>query len=224
MLPPASPTDALSQETAVSAEQAADTIPHTDPFAFFDTWYQEARRTEPNDSNAMALATATPDGIPSVRMVLLKGHGPDLGEGGGFVFYTNSRSRKGGELLANPNAALLFHWKSLRRQIRIEGPVERVSEAAADAYFASRARDSQLGAVASDQSAPLDSRETFVARFAAAEARFAGGPVERPAHWYGFRLAPRAIEFWQDREHRLHERRRFTRQPDGAWSSTLLYP
>lgn len=200
---------------------AATALPHGDPFALFDAWYREARGTEPNDSNAMALATATPDGVPSVRMVLLKGRGPD-----GFVFYTNSRSRKGGELLANPNAALLFHWKSLRRQIRIEGPVERVSEAEADAYFASRSRDSQLGAVASDQSAPLDSRDTFTARFTAAEVRFAAGPVERPAHWFGFRLAPRAIEFWQDREHRLHDRRRYVRDPaapDG-WASTLLYP
>jgi pyridoxamine 5'-phosphate oxidase len=210
----------------VKSESAAETIPHGDPFALFDEWYLQARAAEPNDSNAMALATATPDGLPSVRMVLLKGYGADLGEGGGFVFYTNSRSRKGSELLANPNAALLFHWKSLRRQIRIEGPVDRVSEAEADAYFASRARDSQLGAVASDQSAPLASRATFVARFGEAEARFAGGPVERPAHWFGFRIAPCALEFWQDREHRLHERRRFTRDPGAAdgWSSTLLYP
>lgn len=210
----------------MQTEPASLSIPHGDPFAQFDAWYREARGTEPNDSNAMALATATPDGLPSVRMVLLKGHGADLGEGGGFVFYTNSRSRKGGELLANPHAALLFHWKSLRRQIRIEGPVVRVSEAEADAYFASRARDSQLGAVASDQSAPLDSRETFLARFAEAESRFAGGPVERPAHWFGFRLVPAALEFWQDREHRLHERRRFVRDAaaPGGWSSTLLYP
>lgn len=202
-------------------EPASLSIPHGDPFALFDAWYVEARGTELNDSNAMALATATPDGLPSVRMVLLKGHGPD-----GFVFYTNSRSRKGAELLANPHAALLFHWKSLRRQIRIEGPVERVSDAVADAYFASRSRDSQLGAVASDQSAPLPARETFLARFADAEHRFAGGPVERPAHWFGFRLAPKAIEFWQDREHRLHERCRFVRDAaaPGGWASTLLYP
>jgi len=205
----------------VKPEQAADTLPHTDPFAQFAEWYDEARGTEPNDSNAMALATATPDGVPSVRMVLLKGHGPE-----GFVFYTNSRSRKGGELLANPQAALLFHWESLRRQIRIEGPVERVSEAEADAYFASRARDSQLGAVASDQSDPLDARATFIASYEAARDRFADGPVERPAHWFGFRLKPRAIEFWQDRDFRLHDRRRFLADPaaPGGWSSTLLYP
>ncbi|MFA7588151.1 MAG: pyridoxamine 5'-phosphate oxidase [Novosphingobium sp.] len=197
-------------------------IPDGDPFSLFDHWYEEARASELNDSNAMALATATPEGLPSVRMVLLKGRGPD-----GFVFYTNSHSRKGGELLANPHAALLFHWKSLRRQIRIEGPVERVSEEQADAYFASRARDSQLGAVASDQSAPLDRRETFLARFKEAEQRFEGRDVERPRHWFGFRLVPEQIEFWQDRDHRLHERRRFTRasaQQEGGWSSTLLYP
>lgn len=207
----------------MEAEPAAEVIPHGDPFALFDAWFAEARASEPNDSNAMALATATPDGAPSVRMVLLKGHGPQLGEGGGFVFYTNSHSRKGGELLANPQAALLFHWKSLRRQVRIEGPLAPVDAATADAYFASRSRDSQLGAVASDQSASLDRRETFLARYAAAEARFAGGPVERPPHWTGFRLTPRAIEFWIDRDHRLHERRRFVRDGQG-WASTLLYP
>lgn len=206
----------MNEEPAAAVIPAL--IPEADPFALFETWFAESRASEPNDSNAMALATATPDGAPSVRMVLLKGHGPD-----GFVFYTNTHSRKGSELLANPQAALLFHWKSLRRQIRIEGPLEPVDAATADAYFASRSRDSQLGAVASDQSAPLDRRETFVARYKAAEARFAGGPVARPAHWTGFRLTPRAIEFWIDRDHRLHERRRFVRDGQG-WTSTLLYP
>lgn len=205
----------------MEAEQYADEIPQGDPFALFDDWYAEARASEPNDANAMALATATPGAIPSLRMVLLKGHGPE-----GFTFYTNSHSRKGQELLANPNAALLFHWKSLRRQVRIEGPLEPVDAATADAYFASRTRESQLGAVASDQSAPLDSRATFLQRFEDTEARFAGREVERPAHWFGFRVLPAAIEFWCDREFRLHERRRFTRvgEGGGAWTSTLLYP
>ena len=200
-------------------ELAREVVPHGDPIALFKAWYDEARTTEPNDSNAMALATATPEGLPSVRMVLLKGYGPD-----GFVFYTNGHSRKGREIAANPNVALLFHWKSLRRQIRIEGHLQPVTVEEADAYFHSRARDSQLGAVASDQSAPLDSRETFLARYESVRDRFDGKEVERPAHWGGYRVVPAAMEFWHDREHRLHERRRFERAADGDWSSTLLYP
>lgn len=190
----------------------------TDPFTLFDQWYAEARATEPNDSNAMALATVDVAGQPSVRMVLLKGHGPD-----GFVFYTNRESRKAGELAAVPRAALLFHWKSLRRQIRIEGAVTLATDAESDAYFASRGRDSQLGAWASDQSRPLDARDTFEARYEAARARFEGGDVPRPPHWGGYRVTPQRIEFWQDREHRLHERRVFTRTADG-WDEGLLYP
>ena len=190
----------------------------TDPLVLFDEWYAQARETELNDSNAMALATADARGRPSVRMVLLKGHGPE-----GFVFYTNFEGRKAGELAENPHAALLFHWKSVRRQIRIEGAVAPVSDDLADAYFATRSRDSQLGAWASDQSRPLDSRETFMARFAEVQAEFAGRDVTRPPHWSGFRLAPERIEFWQDREHRLHERRLFVREEKG-WSEGLLYP
>ncbi|WP_017670423.1 pyridoxamine 5'-phosphate oxidase [Blastomonas sp. AAP53] len=189
-----------------------------DPFALFDTWYAQARETEINDSNAMALATANEQGHPSVRMVLLKGHGPD-----GFIFYTNYEGRKGGELLANPHAALLFHWKSLRRQIRIEGPVQAVDDATADAYFASRSRDSQLGAWASDQSRPLPERGIFEQRFAEVEALFAERPVPRPPHWSGFCVVPQQIEFWEDRDHRLHHRRLFTRTAHG-WSEGLLYP
>lgn len=191
----------------------------TDPFALFDIWFAEAQASEPNDPNAMALATVDADGRPSSRMVLLKGHGAD-----GFVFYTNRASRKARELHGEAHAALLFHWKSLRRQVRIEGSVAPASDAESDAYFASRGRDSRLGAWASEQSRPLDRRETFEARFAAMQARFAGGDVPRPPHWGGYRVTPRAIEFWQDRAHRLHERRLFTRDADGGWEEGLLYP
>ena len=191
----------------------------TDPFALFDEWFAEARASEINDPEAMALATAGGAGNPTVRMVLLKGHGPD-----GFVFYTNEESSKGQQLADNPSAAMLFHWKSLRRQVRVEGPVERVSDNEADAYFATRARDSQLGAWASDQSRPLDSRATFKQRFAELEQRFAGQDVPRPAHWRGYRVVPESIEFWLDRPHRLHERRLFKRDARGGWSEGLLYP
>ncbi|MDQ2878848.1 MAG: pyridoxamine 5'-phosphate oxidase [Pseudomonadota bacterium] len=189
-----------------------------DPFALFDTWLAEAQAGEPNDPNAVALATADANGRPSVRMVLLKGH-----DARGFVFYTNRESRKAGDLGANAHAALLFHWKSLRRQVRIEGPVSLASDTESDVYFASRSRDSQLGAWASDQSRPLADRDTFEARFADVTARFDGKDVPRPPHWGGYRVTPERIEFWQDRAYRLHERRLFTRAANG-WSEGLLYP
>ncbi len=198
----------------------ANAIPQGDPFALFDDWFAEAKESEPNDPNAMALATATPDAAPSVRMVLLKGH-----DDRGFVFYTNAQSRKGGEILANPQAALLFHWKSLRRQIRIEGPLEEVSKDEADAYFHSRPFVSQVGSAASNQSAPLDDRAIYDARVNELRTAYEeAGEVPRPPHWTGFRLSPMAIEFWLDRPNRLHERRKFVRDIKGGWASTLLYP
>jgi pyridoxamine 5'-phosphate oxidase len=189
-----------------------------DPFSLFDAWFAEAKASEVNDPNAMALATSGADGQPSVRMVLLKGHSPE-----GFVFYTNLESRKAEQFGENAQVALLFHWKSLRRQIRIEGSTSPVADAVADAYFATRSRDSQLGAWASDQSRPLESRTRFEARFTDVETRFAGQSVPRPPHWSGTLVTPVRIEFWQDREHRLHERRLFSRHAAG-WCEGLLYP
>jgi pyridoxamine 5'-phosphate oxidase len=190
----------------------------TDPIQLFEKWFAEARASEPNDAEAMAFASVDAHGRPSVRMVLLRRADHD-----GFGFFTNLDSRKGRELAVNPHGALCIHWKSLRRQVRAEGPVEQVSDAEADVYFASRSRESQIGSWASDQSRPLDSRAAFEARYEEMRRRFEGEPVPRPPRWSGFRLKPERIEFWTDRPHRLHERRLFTRAGDG-WDEGLLYP
>jgi pyridoxamine 5'-phosphate oxidase len=210
-------------ETAVAEDAApkltsGDLAEASDPFALFAEWLAEATEREPNDPNGMALATVDETGMPDVRMVLLKGF-----EGGGFVFYTNLNSRKGRQLAGQPKAALLFHWKSLRRQVRVRGLVEPVSDAEADAYFATRARLSRIGAWASRQSEPLESRfalEKAVAHFAA---RYPVGAVPRPPHWSGFRIVPAELEFWRDGPFRLHDRVRFTRADDG-WAKARLFP
>ncbi len=189
-----------------------------DPFQQFQSWLDEATGLEPNDPNAMTLATATADGTPSARIVLLKGLDPR-----GLTFFTNTRSRKGDELAANRRAALLFHWKSLRRQVRVEGVVEPVTASEADAYFATRARVSRLGAIASDQSRPLPERAELERRVAAADARHPGEDIPRPPHWSGYRLLPSRFEFWQDMEFRLHDRTVYARG-EGGWETTKLYP
>lgn len=189
-----------------------------DPVPCFQAWLAEARALEPNDPDAMALSTATPQGLPSVRMVLLKGITADAS----FVFYTNAQSRKGDELRANPHAALCFHWKSLRRQVRIEGLVSEVPSPQADAYFHSRARGSQIGALASDQSRPLADRATLEVRATEIAARYPD-EVPRPPHWKGFTVHAQAIEFWLSRTDRLHDRMLYTRIP-GGWKRCLLYP
>ncbi|MCR0982508.1 pyridoxamine 5'-phosphate oxidase [Roseomonas populi] len=210
----------MSLTTEVPAgEASAAGIPDArEPYGLFEAWFAEATAGEPNDPNAMCLSTATPEGRPSSRMVLLKGR-----DERGFVFYTNEESRKGGELFANPQAALLFHWKSLRRQVRVEGRVERVTEAESDAYFASRARGSRLAAAASDQSRPLPSRAVFEARIRELDATCPGDAIVRPPHWGGFRVIPAAMEFWQDMPFRMHDRLVFERDEEG-WRTTRLYP
>lgn len=191
-----------------------------DPFAVFEEWFALAREAEPNDPHAMALASVDAEGMPDVRMVLLNARGPE-----GFVFFTNFESTKGGQLLAQPKAAMVMHWKSLRRQVRVRGPVEVVTPAEADAYFASRLKGSQIASSASDQSRPLDGRQTLMDRVAALEARVAEGDVTRPEHWSGFRIVPTSMEFWKDGQFRLHDRVRFTRDgADAPWQNVRLYP
>jgi pyridoxamine 5'-phosphate oxidase len=191
-----------------------------EPLALFAQWFEEAKRSEPADPNAMALATVDADGLPNVRMVLLKGV-----DERGFVFYTNFESRKGRELIAHPKAALSFHWKSLSRAVRVRGPVERVTDAEADAYFATRPRGAQIGAWASKQSSPLESRLAFEKAIALTTARYPIGAIPRPPHWSGFRVLPLAMEFWHDRPFRLHDRVEYRRDALGQpWSKTRLYP
>jgi pyridoxamine 5'-phosphate oxidase len=220
--------DSLIPPTPTAADYAQSSPPaddhaffaKDDPFGMFADWLSEAKSKEPNDANAMALATVDQDGLPDVRMVLLKGVEPD-----GFVFYTNAESAKGVQLLSAGKAALCFHWKSLRRQVRVRGPVSQVSEAEADAYFASRAREAQIGAWASAQSRPLEGRFALEAKIAELALKFGLGPAPRPPHWMGFRLAPVSIEFWRDRPFRLHDRLAFHREaPGDPWRSQRLYP
>ena len=208
----------MATDTSGETLKSGDFTEADEPFRLFAAWMKEAEASEPNDPNAMALATVDPDGLPDVRMVLLK----EATEAG-FVFYTNTESAKGVELTQTPKAALVLHWKSLRRQVRARGLATTVSDEEADAYFASRPRDSRIGAWASQQSRPLESRFAFEKAIATYAAKFAVGVVPRPPHWTGYRIEPVQIEFWQDRPFRLHDRVRFVRAADG-WTRTRLYP
>jgi len=225
----------MTKPESLDASQLADSqIPsRADPFALFDEWFAMAQDSEPNDPNAMALATADANARPSVRMVLLKGHGRTEGAdygvtGGGFTFFTNMDSRKGTDIAANMQASILFHWKSLRRQIRVEGNLIEVSPERADEYFHSRPYKSQVGSAASAQSRPLPGRQTYIDRVKELWGEHEeAGEVPRPDHWTGFTIAPERIEFWMDRDNRLHDRRLFTLEGAGdalRWSDTLLYP
>ena len=219
-MPPVADLVVNGRNLTLNALTAGDFTGAADPFALFEQWFAEAEISEPNDPNAMALATADGTGLPDVRMVLMKGF-----DRKGWVFYTNSHSAKGRELAGNRQAALLFHWKSLRRQVRVRGPVEPVDAATADAYYASRPRGSQIGAWASAQSAPLTDRAVLEQAVAEYDAKFAGIAPTRPPHWLGYRVKPVQIEFWQDRRSRLHDRIVFSRaSPDGAFSKQRLYP
>ena len=219
LIPPSPAAEDYARAAAASADDPA-LLARTDPFALFADWLEEAKKKEPNDANAMALATADAHGAPDVRMVLLK----DV-SGDGFVFFSNAESRKGVQLAANAQAALCFHWKSLRRQVRVSGPVQPASAGEADVYFATRAKDSQIGAWASEQSRPMEGRFELEKRIAASAVKYGLGKTPRPPHWIGWRVLPTRIEFWRDRPFRLHDRLEFTREgPGQPWTTRRLYP